>query len=137
VEIAFSGLFVPVSAALLKFQNQATVKQIHHYTSYFLAAGLPAALLLGSPISTVVDLGLGIVIPLHFHIGMRSVIIDYVHPPVQQKLAIGMLATFTVLTAVGLTLFNVKDVGLTQGVKELFIEQEAPAEEKKAAKQLH
>jgi succinate dehydrogenase (ubiquinone) membrane anchor subunit len=102
------------------------VREVYHYTSYFLAAGIPLTLLFGGPVSTVVDLALGVVIPLHFHIGMRSVIVDYVHELPSQRLALAALAGVTVLTAVGLTKFNLTDEGITAAVKDLWVHQEAP-----------
>jgi succinate dehydrogenase (ubiquinone) membrane anchor subunit len=102
------------------------MRDVFHYTSYALAGGVPAALLLGAPVSTVVDLALGIVIPVHFHIGMRSVIVDYVHDVSTQRIALGALATVTVLTALGLTKFNLMDVGLTEGITSLWVKQPAP-----------
>ena len=113
-------------AVLLKTSKASSVKDIHHYTSYFLAAGIPATLLLGGPVSSVVDVVLGVAIPLHFHIGTRSIIVDYVHERSNQQLALAALAGVTVLTAVGLTKFNLTDVGITAGVKELFVAQQPP-----------
>jgi len=120
---------------LLNFKSPAAAKEALHYSSYFLAAGLPAALLLGAPVSTAVDLAAGLVIPLHAHMGMRGVIIDYVWDVPQQRLALLALAGVTVLTAVGLTKFNLFDVGLTGAIKEIYTRQPAPADaaaEKKA-----
>ena len=116
-----------LSAVLFNFAHSSTAREYYHYTSYALAGGIPAALLMGAPISTLVDFSLGLIIPAHFHMGMRSVLIDYVHDPALQKVALGVLAGVTVLTAVGLTKFNIQDIGLTEGVKQLWVEQDAPA----------
>lgn len=86
------------------------------------------ALAIGSPVSTVVDLAFGVVIPLHAHIGMRSVLIDYVHDVSTQRIALLILAVFTGGMAVGLTMFNITDVGLTESIKQLWVKQPAPAE---------
>lgn len=99
------------------------MKEMLHYSSYFLAAGIPAALMFGSPVSTVVDYAACFVVPLHFHIGMRSVIVDYVHDLSNQQLALLGLASVTVATSLGLLLFNVTDVGITDGLKSLYIKQ--------------
>lgn len=80
--------------------------------------------MLGPPVSSAIDLVAGVVVPLHAHMGMRSVIIDYVHEPSTQQVALAALAVLTVGTAVGLTAFNVGDVGLTRGIKELWVTQE-------------
>ena len=110
---------------------------MYHMTSYALAAGIPLALVLGGPVATGVDLALGVLIPVHAHIGMRSVLIDYVHDATSQRVALAALAAFTVLTAVGLTKFNLLDVGITGGVKELFVEQTAPPSAAAAAAAAH
>jgi succinate dehydrogenase (ubiquinone) membrane anchor subunit len=102
------------------------VREAWHYTSYALAAGIPAALVLGGPVASVVDLALGVVIPLHFHIGMRSIIVDYVHDVSMQRMALAALAGVTVLTAVGITKFNLTDEGLTAAVKDLWVQQQPP-----------
>jgi len=115
------------SIDIFKFKNWSQSRELHHYTSYFLAAGIPASLLFGGPISTVVDIGAGLIIPTHFHLGMRSVIIDYVHPIPIQRMALGILAAVTAVTMLGLTYFNYNDVGLTGAIKNLYIRQPAPA----------
>ena len=89
--------------------------------------------LIARAVSTIVDLTLGIVVPLHAHMGVRSVLVDYVHGPTEQTMALAVLAGVTVLTALGLTKFNVTDVGLTEGVKSIFIEQPPPAHMLKTA----
>ncbi len=111
----------------MKFSHYAKQREVWHFTSYALAGGLPVALLVGGPVAFVVDFALGLIIPLHFHMGMRSVIIDYVHDPPVQRIALALLAAFTVLTALGMTKFNLMDVGITGGIKELFVKQEQPA----------
>jgi succinate dehydrogenase hydrophobic anchor subunit len=52
------------------------VRELHHMTAYFLVGGIPAALLLGEPVSPIFDAVFAVFIPLHFHIGMRSIIIE-------------------------------------------------------------
>jgi len=112
---------------LLNFAKFSGAREAYHYSSYALAAGIPAALLFGAPVSTLVDLTMGVVLPLHAHLGLRSVIVDYVHDGTNQRLALAVLSGVTVLTAVGLTKFNLTDVGLTEGVKMIFEEQPPPA----------
>ena len=113
---------------MLSFKSAAQAKEALHYTSYFLAFGLPSALVFGAPVSTVVDLVSGVVVPLHAHMGMRAVIVDYVWSVPQQRMALGALAGVTVLMTLGLTKFNLFDVGLTGAIKALYIRQSAPAE---------
>ena len=88
-----------------------------------MVAGIPLALALGGPVASVANLACGVVIPLHAHIGMRSVVLDYVHSVPQQRAVLAALAAFTVGSAAGLTYFNLYDVGLTEGVKALWVKQ--------------
>jgi len=88
-----------------------------------MVAAVPLALALGGPVATVANLTCGVVIPLHAHIGMRSVVLDYVHSVPQQRAVLAALAAFTVGSAAGLTYFNLYDVGLTEGVKALWVKQ--------------
>ena len=99
---------------------------MYHYTSYFLLGGVPLALVSGQPVSGILDVAMSVAIPVHFHIGMRSIIVDYVHEPSSLSAALNILAGVTVMTALGIVKFNIMDVGLTQGVVELFIEQAPP-----------
>ena len=110
----------------MQFKTYSAQREAYHFTSYFLAAGIPAALLIGGPIQTIVDYGVAVIVPLHAHMGMRSVLIDYVHETTNQRLAVAALAAVTILTAIGLIKFNVMDIGITQAVRELFIDQEVP-----------
>lgn len=111
------------SADLLNFSSFSQAKTVWHYTSYALAAGFPLAMVFGGPIGTVVDLGFAVVIPVHMHMGMRSVLLDYIHPVGQQKLALALLAAVTLLTGMGLVKLSLTDIGLTGSLRELFIEQ--------------
>jgi succinate dehydrogenase hydrophobic anchor subunit len=101
---------------------------VYHYTSYALAAGVPLAVYMGEPLSTLVDLGMTVILPLHLHIGMRSILVDYVHTPENQKAALVVLAFFTVVTTLALVKLNFFDVGLTQALKEIFTQQTSTGE---------
>lgn len=90
-----------------------------------MVVGVPLALVVGDPVAGPVNLLMGLVIPLHAHIGMRSVLLDYVHDVGTQQIALGALAVFTVGSAAGLTWFNMNDVGLTEGLKALWVKQPA------------
>ncbi len=86
---------------------------------------MPAALLVGPPVSTVVDLAMGVIVPVHSHLGMRSVIVDYVHDVSMQRIVLLLLAVTTAAMGVGLTMFNLTDVGLTGAIRGLWVRQEA------------
>lgn len=109
----------------MNFASPTRAREVYHYTSYALAAGIPLALAIGAPVSTVVDAAMCAVVPLHGHMGMRSVIIDYVHDPSTQGVALMALAGFTAATAVGLGVFCATDVGLTEGIKQIWVKQTA------------
>ncbi len=117
------------SAVILTTDKASSVRELYHMSSYFLAAGVPIALLFGAPFSTAVDFSLGVVLPLHMHIGMRSVLADYlphmgVTDATSQKICIQILGLTTAVTALALTKFNLTDVGITEAVKSLWIERE-------------
>ncbi|KNC95882.1 uncharacterized protein SPPG_08746 [Spizellomyces punctatus DAOM BR117] len=70
-----------------------------------------------------VDLGLGVVIPLHTHIGFDAVIEDYL--PVRRNPIIHRVMKYSLYTATGLCLygcyqFNTNDIGITEFVKRLW-----------------
>ena len=87
------------------------------------AAGVGGLLLDAPTLYTVANFGLGVLVPLHAHVGMRSVILDYVHGDGAQKAALMAMAGVTVATVAGLTYFNAADVGLLPGVRALFVKQ--------------
>ena len=99
------------------------VTKMYHMTSAGLAAGVPLALLMGAPVTTIADMAFAVMIPLHSHIGMRSVIVDYIWDADKQRAAILLLGAFTVLTSGALVRLSLADVGLTQGVKSLWVKQ--------------
>ena len=65
----------------------------------------------------MIDLGLGIVIPLHCHLGFESIITDYV-PKRKFKFAYyvlsASLAATTIAALYGCYQFNTNDVGITE-----------------------
>jgi hypothetical protein len=112
----------------------SSVRNLHHFTSYALAAGVPLALASGGSLTTLMDFGLGIVIPLHFHIGMRSVLVDYmVHLGISdnavQQIVMYLLGAMTLLTAGSLTKFNITDMGITAAVRRPWIKKRKSEEE--------
>ncbi|KAI9335375.1 CybS-domain-containing protein [Zopfochytrium polystomum] len=83
---------------------------------------LIATAFIAGPIPAV-DLALGVVIPIHTHIGFDACIQDYVHERkygVLQAVAKGALYAGTGLTLYGLYQFNTKDVGITQFIADLW-----------------
>ena len=108
------------------FRKNGTAKELQYYSSYFLA-GLPVVMLLfGSSLRTGIDWALAGVLPLHFYIGMRAVVIDTVHQPARQRAALALLAGATALTAMGLVKVNLYDIGVTNAVRSIWIKQDPP-----------
>lgn len=99
---------------------QASTQQIYHWTHYGLLGSVPAALILSpSILNWPVDMGLGVLIPVHMHIGMINVIEDYV-PRHQQSYAKMAMIAVSVLTGVGLLKVNLCGPGITESVKSLW-----------------
>lgn len=101
-------------------------------SSYALLGGVPLALLTGAPVSTVLDLALGLAIPIHSHIAMRAVFVDYMpHVGITtaegQALCMYILSGVTVVMAFGLAKFNLTDLGISGAVKRLWTNKK-PAE---------
>lgn len=85
-------------------------------------AGVLGLVLDAPSLYSVADVGLGVLIPLHAHVGMRSVILDYVHGSAQ-KTALLAMGGLTVATIAGLTYFNLFDEGILPAVKALWVKQ--------------
>lgn len=71
----------------------------------------------------LVDLALGVVFPLHCHIGFGAVITDYLPArkfPMAYPIVKALLYAGTAGTIYGLYQFNTRDVGLTEGVARLW-----------------
>jgi succinate dehydrogenase (ubiquinone) membrane anchor subunit len=85
-------------------------------------AGLtPVALALSpSLLNFPVDLALGIVLPIHAHIGMQGVVEDYVPRGTLRAGAKIGVAVLTVTTLLGLMKLNLCGPGLTESVKSLW-----------------
>jgi succinate dehydrogenase (ubiquinone) membrane anchor subunit len=95
----------------------ASTEQLFHWSSYSLAALAPVALILSpSFLNFPVDFALGLIIPVHMHIGLVGVVEDYV-PRKQQHLVRFLLAIASVLSAIGLLKINLCGAGITESVK--------------------
>ena len=113
----------------LTFSKGSTQRNVFHYTTYSLAALVPAGVFMGGGLASAADMVLAVVIPLHFHIGLRSVILDYVKPDSVQRTALIASTAFAALATVGFITFNVRDVGMIEGTKMLW---RAPKKDAKA-----
>lgn len=73
-----------------------------------------------SSLTSLLNLGLSITLPLHSHFGFSAIITDYIPQrkyPISHPLARGTLWATTGLCMYGLWLFNTKDIGIIDGVK--------------------
>jgi succinate dehydrogenase (ubiquinone) membrane anchor subunit len=85
-----------------------------------LAVLTPAAFVAGgTPASLPVDVTLGVLYPLHAHIGMNYVISDYI-PKATRGIARGGMLGFTIMTCAGLLKLNMEGPGLTETVKSFW-----------------
>lgn len=117
------------ACTVLTFSKGSTQRNVFHYTTYSLAALVPAGVFMGGGLASAADMVLAVVIPLHFHIGLRSVILDYVKPDSVQRTALIASTAFAALATVGFITFNVRDVGMIEGTKMLW---RAPKKDAKA-----
>jgi hypothetical protein len=100
----------------------ASTEQLFHWTSYGLAGLTPVAFILSpSLLNFPVDFALGLLIPVHMHIGLVGVIEDYIPRP-QQGLSRFVMAVLSVLTAIGLLKINLCGAGITESVKSVWRE---------------
>jgi succinate dehydrogenase (ubiquinone) membrane anchor subunit len=82
------------------------------------------AAVVSSPMATgLLNLGLGIVLPLHLHLGFGAIITDYLPQrkfPLLYRASRSLLYAGTALTLYGLYRFNTEDIGIIEGVKALW-----------------
>ncbi|TMW58002.1 hypothetical protein Poli38472_013476 [Pythium oligandrum] len=117
-------------AGVLEADNATFTHKVYHLSSLGLFALLPAAFVLSpSPLSVPVDLALGVLIPVHSHIGVNNVISDYVPKPHQPLARLAALGVTGVLF-LGLLRANVEGEGITETVKTIW--RENPNKKKQA-----
>ena len=66
-----------------------------------------------------VDLALGVLIPVHSHIGMNGVISDYVPPSMRSAVRVGWLGA-SVLMFAGFLRLNLAGDGVTETIKSVW-----------------
>uniref|UniRef100_M4BRN0 Succinate dehydrogenase [ubiquinone] cytochrome b small subunit n=1 Tax=Hyaloperonospora arabidopsidis (strain Emoy2) TaxID=559515 RepID=M4BRN0_HYAAE len=102
-----------------------------HMTNVGLMAAVPLAFVLSpSPLALPVDLAIGVLVPVHAHIGMNNVISDYVPKNVRTLARLGWLGA-TSLMLLGLLRVNLEGPGITEVVKTIW--RESPNKKKHEA----
>ena len=72
-----------------------------------------------SMLNKPIDLVLGVLFPLHSHIGLNYVISDYVPKALRSTARIGLTGV-TAVTTLGLLQLNIGGVGMTETIKTLW-----------------
>jgi succinate dehydrogenase (ubiquinone) membrane anchor subunit len=106
-----------------EFMNADASSKLHkvyHMTTFASLGLFPLALILSpSALCMPVDLALGVVFPVHGHIGFSSIISDYVPKPARGAARMG-LAAITVISLLGLLKVNLAGDGITGTVKSMW-----------------
>ncbi|KAI9921145.1 hypothetical protein PsorP6_001268 [Peronosclerospora sorghi] len=136
----FRGLKPPVSFAApyaysvvcdLAADNHVLSVKLLHLTSVSLMAAVPLAFVLSpSPLAIPVDLAVGVILPVHAHIGMNNVISDYVPKNARTLARLGWLGATTIMF-LGLLRVNLKGPGITEVIKTVW--RESPNKKKNEA----
>ena len=109
--------------SLIEADTGAVGTKFYHLSNSALLITAPLAFFLSpSILSFPLDLFLGVVFPLHAHIGFNYIISDYV-PKASRAMARYALAGVTGITILGLTKLNFDGPGLTESFKSLWREE--------------
>jgi succinate dehydrogenase (ubiquinone) membrane anchor subunit len=107
------------------------MNKFYHGSMVALAVLTPVSFALApSPMNQPIDLALGVLYPVHGHVGLNYVISDYVPKAFRTAARVSLLG-FTVATVAGLTQLNLQGPGMTQTVKNLWADK--PRKTKDAA----
>ena len=111
-------------ASFLEADTPAKFVKIFHYTSYASLALFPVALVLTPSVMNMpVDLAMGVVFPVHGHIGMNHVISDYVPKGARSAARMALLGV-TGVTLLGFAKLNLTDKGITETVVSMWRDPE-------------
>lgn len=105
---------------IVQADNATFTTKVYHWSNLGLAVLFPTALFLSpSSLNWPVDLALGLLIPMHTHIGMNAVISDYVPPSIRSGVRTGWLGV-SVLMFAGLLRLNLTGDGVTETMKSVW-----------------
>ncbi len=114
----------PNQSSVLDADTSKSLNKIYHTSGIVLAGLTPIAFILSpSMLNMPVDIALGVLFPLHAHVGMNYVISDYV-PKALRSLARAGLLGVTIITAAGLLKLNLTGAGVTETFKSLWRKDE-------------
>uniref|UniRef100_K3WYC4 Succinate dehydrogenase [ubiquinone] cytochrome b small subunit n=1 Tax=Globisporangium ultimum (strain ATCC 200006 / CBS 805.95 / DAOM BR144) TaxID=431595 RepID=K3WYC4_GLOUD len=109
-------------AGIIEADNATFTTKVFHYSSLTLLGLTPVAFILSpSPVAVPVDFALGVLIPIHTHIGMNVVISDYVPQQVRTLARVGWLGVTGVLL-LGFLRVNIEGDGITETIKTVWRE---------------
>eukprot|EP00640_Fibrocapsa_japonica_P006172 CAMPEP_0113934276 /NCGR_PEP_ID=MMETSP1339-20121228/1620_1 /TAXON_ID=94617 /ORGANISM="Fibrocapsa japonica" /LENGTH=118 /DNA_ID=CAMNT_0000936005 /DNA_START=221 /DNA_END=577 /DNA_ORIENTATION=+ /assembly_acc=CAM_ASM_000762 len=107
--------------SVLKADQGALATKLFHYSSWIMPAAVPLALYMGPCMP--LDLTLGLLLPIHGHIGMNYVVTDYA-PKILPKSLWGptryAVLGVTLLSILGLTKLNLEGPGISATIKGLW-----------------
>ena len=96
------------------------MNKFYHKSMIALAVLTPVSFAMSpSMLNKPIDLALGVLFPVHSHIGLNYVISDYV-PKAFRSIARVGLAGVTAVTTIGLLQLNIGGVGMTETIKGLW-----------------
>ena len=93
--------------------------KLYHLSTFACLALVPVALAVPNAMSMPLDLAMGVIFPVHGHIGFNYIISDYV-PKAGRGTARTFLLGVTGVTLLGLLKLNVAGDGLTETVKSMW-----------------
>ncbi|GAB9463560.1 Sdh4, succinate dehydrogenase subunit 4 [Globisporangium polare] len=109
-------------AGVIEADNATFTTKVYHYSSMALLGLTPVAFVLSpSPIALPVDFALGVLFPLHAHIGMNNVISDYVPKETKTLARLAWLGVTGVML-LGLLRVNIEGPGVTETIKTIWRE---------------
>jgi succinate dehydrogenase (ubiquinone) membrane anchor subunit len=118
-------------SGIVDADGSKVMNKFYHGSMVALAVLTPVSFALApSPMNQPIDLALGVLYPVHGHVGLNYVISDYVPKAFRTAARVSLLG-FTVATVAGLTQLNLQGPGMTQTVKNLWADK--PRKTKDAA----
>merc|ERR1712083_996867 len=120
-----SGEYESVSTMVFKSDHSAKMTHLYHKLNFALIGLGPLALVLSpSAVSFPIDMALGVIIPLHSHVGGHDFITDYAHKiskahAFENGARLGLLGVTAVMFA-GLLKLNMQGPGITASIKAVW-----------------